>query len=110
MALRARARGVIGFAQRSRPRATVLRSRSMQIRNYTKIIATVGPATASVDAIRALIRAGATCCRLNFSHGDGTTLEPVMAKVREAARLEQRDVAILADIQGPKLRIGHMPK
>jgi pyruvate kinase len=82
----------------------------MRTRNFTKIIATVGPASASVDAIRALIRAGATCCRINFSHGDGPALAPMMLNVREAARLEGRYVAILADIQGPKLRVGKMPK
>ncbi len=81
----------------------------MQRRNYTKIIATLGPASLSVDAIRTLLRAGASCCRLNFSHGDGASLAPLMANVREAARLERRHVAILADIQGPKLRIGRMP-
>lgn len=76
----------------------------------TKIIATIGPPTSSVDAIRSLIRAGADCCRLNFSHGDGAALGPWIENVREAARLEARYVAILADIQGPKLRIGSMPR
>jgi len=75
----------------------------------TKIIATIGPKTSSVDSIRALVRAGADCCRLNFSHGDGDALGPWIDNVREAARLEGRYIAILADIQGPKLRIGAMP-
>src|SRR5512140_2922532 len=77
---------------------------------HTKIIATVGPATSTVDGVRALIRAGADCCRVNFSHGDGGALGPMMETVREAARLEGHPVAILADIQGPKLRIGAMPR
>jgi pyruvate kinase len=76
----------------------------------TKIIATLGPVTATVEAIRGIIRAGADCCRVNFSHGDGEALAPMMRAVREAARLEQRFVPILADIQGPKLRIGSMPR
>jgi pyruvate kinase len=75
----------------------------------TKIIATIGPATSSVDRIRELIRAGADACRVNFSHGDGATLGPLMQRIREAGQLEKRPVAILADIQGPKLRIGSMP-
>ncbi|HEX3597740.1 MAG TPA: pyruvate kinase [Polyangiaceae bacterium] len=75
----------------------------------TKIIATIGPVTSSVDRIRELIRAGADACRVNFSHGDGATLGPLMQTIREAARLERRPIAILADIQGPKLRIGSMP-
>ena len=78
--------------------------------DYSKIIATVGPATATVDGIRSLIRAGADACRVNFSHGNGETLGPLMQLIREAARLENAVVAILADIQGPKLRIGAMPR
>ena len=76
----------------------------------TKIIATIGPATSSIDAIRELIRSGADACRVNFSHGDGATLGPLMERIREAARLEGLPIAILADIQGPKLRIGSMPE
>ena len=77
--------------------------------NKSKIIATLGPASWSVDTIRALIRAGADVFRINFSHGDGQALAPIIAAVREAERLEQAAVAILADVQGPKLRIGKMP-
>ena len=76
---------------------------------YTKIIATVGPATASVDALRGLIRAGADCFRINFSHGEGATLQPLIDAARGAARAEGRHVTLLADIQGPKLRIGKLP-
>ncbi|HVW26623.1 MAG TPA: pyruvate kinase [Polyangiaceae bacterium] len=76
----------------------------------TKIIATIGPATSSIESIRELIRAGADACRVNFSHGDGATLGPLMETIREAARLEGLPIAILADIQGPKLRIGTMPE
>jgi pyruvate kinase len=82
----------------------------MHPHEHTKIIATIGPATSTVDAVRGIIRAGANACRVNFSHGDGASLGPMMEMVREAARLEGRPVAILADIQGPKLRIGAMPR
>jgi pyruvate kinase len=74
--------------------------------DYTKIIATVGPASSSVDTLRQMFQAGADCCRVNFSHGDGTTLAPILDAVREAARLEGLPIALLADIQGPKLRVG----
>jgi pyruvate kinase len=77
--------------------------------NKSKIIATLGPATGSVDKIRALIRAGVDIFRLNFSHGDGPALEPLIDAVRNAERLERATVPILADIQGPKLRVGKMP-
>lgn len=78
--------------------------------NRTKILATLGPATNSLDKVRALIRAGADCFRLNFSHADGPAMRPVIDMIREASRMEDVDIPILADIQGPKLRIGRMPK
>ncbi len=81
----------------------------MQGLKYTKIIATVGPASSTVDAQRALIRAGADCFRLNFSHGDASSLQPLIDSVRKAAAAEGRNITILADIQGPKLRIGRLP-
>lgn len=76
---------------------------------YTKIIATIGPASSSVDAIAGLIRAGADCFRLNFSHGDGESMQPGISAVRAAAAREACHVTLLADIQGPKLRIGRLP-
>ena len=79
--------------------------------NYhdTKIVATLGPASGDLETVRRLIRAGANCFRINFSHGDGASLEPLIRVVREAARLEQLYIPILADIQGPKLRVGDLP-
>jgi pyruvate kinase len=77
--------------------------------DFTKIIATVGPASSSVETLRALVRAGADCFRVNFSHGDGASLTPLMDAVREAARQEGVPIALLADVQGPKLRVGRAP-
>src|SRR5437879_1207024 len=77
---------------------------------YTKIIATLGPASADVEVIKRLIRAGADGLRVNFSHGDGASMQPLMDAARTAARAEGRHVALLADIQGPKLRIGKLPR
>lgn len=82
----------------------------METPEYTKIISTIGPATNSVEAIRQLIRAGAAACRVNFSHGGGEMHGPVMESIRQASHLEGKQIAILADIQGPKLRIGAMPR
>ncbi|HEY2736078.1 MAG TPA: pyruvate kinase [Polyangiales bacterium] len=76
---------------------------------YTKIIATLGPASWSLEQMRALIVAGADCFRLNMSHGGGDKMQPLVDRAREAARLEQRYVPLLCDIQGPKLRIGQLP-
>ncbi len=78
--------------------------------NQTKIIATLGPSSNTVDLIRQLIRAGADGFRLNFSHGDGPALQPLIDNVREAVTAEKVHIPILADIQGPKMRIGRMPK
>jgi pyruvate kinase len=76
---------------------------------FTKIIATMGPASWDLDKMRGLICAGADCFRLNFSHGGADAMRPIIARAREAARLENRDITLLADIQGPKIRIGSLP-
>ncbi|MEQ9367371.1 MAG: pyruvate kinase, partial [Leptospirales bacterium] len=75
---------------------------------YTRIIATLGPASSDEDGIRSLIRAGADCFRLNFSHGDGPSMQPLIDRVRKIAAAENKWIPILADIQGPKLRIGKL--
>jgi len=77
---------------------------------YTKIIATLGPACSTLEQMRQLIQAGANCFRLNMSHGDGDSMQPLVDRAREAAKLEGIYLPLLADIQGPKLRIGHMPR
>ena len=75
----------------------------------TKIIATLGPSSKTVDQIRDLIKVGADCFRINFSHGDGSKAQPLVDAAREACRLEGTHIPILGDIQGPKLRIGALP-
>lgn len=71
----------------------------------TKIVATLGPATDSPEALSAIIRAGVDVTRLNFSHGSAEEHMDRARRVREAARDQRRYTAILADLQGPKLRI-----
>ena len=71
----------------------------------TKIVATLGPATSSPERIEALIAAGADVVRLNFSHGEADDHRQRAALVRQAARKLGRFVAILGDLQGPKIRI-----
>ncbi|MEX1043132.1 MAG: pyruvate kinase [Acidimicrobiia bacterium] len=75
----------------------------------TKIVATLGPAVADPDSIRALVAAGMDVARLNFSHGDHQFHSQLAEFVREAAAAEGRVVALLQDIQGPKLRVGSFP-
>ncbi len=71
----------------------------------TKIVATLGPATSTPESISALIEAGVDVVRLNFSHGSAQEHQERAQLVRELASRQQRFVAILADLQGPKLRI-----
>ena len=72
----------------------------------TKIIATLGPASESPKMIRTLIDAGVDAMRLNFSYGDLETHGRLIDIVRESAAAAGRDIAILQDLQGPKIRIG----
>ena len=72
----------------------------------TKIVATIGPASSGPDALRALLEAGVDVTRLNFSHGSHQDHERVFADVRRIAAELGKPVAILQDLQGPKIRIG----
>ncbi|MGI8798419.1 MAG: pyruvate kinase, partial [Pseudonocardia sp.] len=72
----------------------------------TKIVCTIGPATATPDRILELVNAGMDVARLNFSHGNRDDHKRVHAMIREAADSEGRAVGILADLQGPKIRLG----
>lgn len=72
----------------------------------TKIVCTLGPASNTKEKITELVSAGMNCARLNFSHGDHESHARVAKLVREAAREARRPMAILADMQGPKMRIG----
>jgi pyruvate kinase len=72
----------------------------------TKIVATIGPASESPEMLVRLIRAGLNVARLNFSHGDFSKHGEVVRRIREAAREVGRRVAIMADLPGPKMRLG----
>jgi pyruvate kinase len=71
-----------------------------------KIVATLGPATSSYENIRAIIEAGVDVARMNLSHGSYSVHEEVYANVRRAADDSGRAVAVLVDLQGPKIRLG----
>jgi pyruvate kinase len=72
----------------------------------TRIVCTIGPASSSPAVLRAMIQAGMDVARLNFSHGDHATHRQVAADVREAAEAADRPIALLGDLQGPKIRTG----
>ena len=74
----------------------------------TKIIATIGPASSSPTIIARLIRAGMDAARLNFSHGDWEDHTRRIGLVRREAEKAGKQIAIIQDLQGPKLRVGVM--
>ena len=75
-------------------------------RHATKIVATLGPASNTIELLEKLINAKVSVVRLNFSHGTAQDHINRAAMVREAARRTGREVAIMADLQGPKIRVG----
>ena len=75
----------------------------------TKIVATVGPATGSADALRGLIDAGVDVLRLNSSHGNQEEKAVQIETIRRLAAEAGKHVAILLDLQGPKIRVGLLP-
>lgn len=72
----------------------------------TKIVATLGPASSSSEVLERMIRAGVDVVRLNFSHGTAQDHIDRANLVREAAKATGKEVAIMADLQGPKIRVG----
>jgi pyruvate kinase len=72
----------------------------------TKIVATLGPASSSPEVLEAMLRAGVDVVRLNFSHGVAQDHIDRAQLVRDAAKRVGKDVAIMADLQGPKIRVG----
>lgn len=76
------------------------------ISRHSKIVCTIGPATRSTRMIRKLMQAGMDVARLNFSHGTHEEHAQSIAILREVAMAQKKPIAILADLQGPKIRTG----
>jgi pyruvate kinase len=74
----------------------------------TKIVCTIGPASESPEVMRNLLRAGMDVARLNFSHGDFDRYKTVIENLRQCARTVERRLTIMADLPGPKIRIGQI--
>lgn len=72
----------------------------------TKIVATIGPASRPPERLDALLRAGVDVCRINCSHASAETIRADVARIRRAATSVGRNVGILLDLQGPKIRTG----
>ena len=77
--------------------------------NRTKIVATLGPACNAEGTLREMLKAGMDVARVNFSHGSAETNFALLAKLRSAAAKEKREVAVMQDLQGAKLRVGRLP-
>jgi len=78
------------------------------ITHRTKIVATVGPACDSYEQLLALVRAGVNVFRLNFSHGAHEDKKRIIDSIRKISTVEPYNIAILGDLQGPKLRVGEI--
>ena len=92
-------------AHRAEISASPVSSQSLKLADYSRrcrIIATIGPASNPLE----MIRAGATCFRLNFSHGSHAEHKARIDLIREAEKISGRFVPLMADLQGPKIRVG----
>ena len=78
------------------------------MKRRTKIVATIGPASSSKEMLKKLIQEGVDVCRLNFSHGSHKDHIEVIKNIREIIEEIKYPVSILADLQGPKIRIGNV--
>ena len=74
----------------------------------TKIVATVGPACSTYEKLLDLVKAGVNVFRLNFSHGAYEDKKIIIDFIRQINRTEPYNIAILGDLQGPKLRVGDL--
>jgi pyruvate kinase len=83
---------------------------SAELPRRTKIVATLGPASSSRESVLELARAGMDVARLNFSHGTHEDHAKWAALVREVGEEVDRPIAVIADLQGPKVRIGELPE
>lgn len=76
----------------------------------TKIVCTIGPSSANERTLSAMAMAGMTVCRLNFSHGTHENHAELIELIRRVAKKTEKNLAILQDLQGPKIRVGELPK
>lgn len=76
----------------------------------TKIICTLGPASDTEETIEKMVKAGMNAVRLNFSHGTYTHFEKIITNLRKVSKTLNQPIAMIQDLQGPKIRIGDLPK
>lgn len=76
----------------------------------TKIVCTIGPASETVKTLEAMVREGMNVCRLNMSHGTHQNHAKLIKNIRAVAQKTGEPLAVLMDLQGPKIRVGNLPK
>ncbi len=77
---------------------------------HTKIVVTIGPACEDKEILKQMVQAGMNCARLNFSHGTYDEFTKIYNNIRELEKELNEPIIVLQDLQGPKIRIGEMPK
>lgn len=80
------------------------------IQKQTKIVCTIGPSSCSYEKLVELVESGMDVCRLNFSHGTHDTFADWIKLIRKVSKALGKPIAILQDLQGPKIRVGDLPK
>lgn len=80
------------------------------ILKHTKIVCTIGPSSCSYERLTQLVEAGMDVCRLNFSHGTYDAFAEWIRLIRKVSKTLGKPIAILQDLQGPKIRVGDLPK
>ena len=78
--------------------------------NKTKIVATIGPSTSSKETLKKMILRGVNVCRINFSHSTHDQAKEIINNIKEVNKELHVHTAILADLQGPKIRVGTFEK
>lgn len=76
----------------------------------TKIVATIGPSSDKVEILKAMLESGMNVARLNFSHGNHAQHKELIRVIRQAAKSVDQNVTIIQDLQGPRIRLGELPK
>ena len=76
----------------------------------TKIVCTIGPASGKASTLRSMMKAGMNVTRQNFSHGTHASHKKLMLAIRSAAKKTGQPITMLADLQGPKIRLGNLPE
>ena len=87
-----------------------VRPRPQPRARHTRIVATIGPRSRTPDMLRALLLEGVDVARINCSHASHDVIRADVARIRRAAVETGRNVAILLDLQGPKIRTGKIPE